>query len=173
MPGVGQTVGVAAIDRSDVARGRLIVLCGLPGSGKTTVARELVDTVGAIRLCPDEWLTALQINLYDEAGRARVEALQQSLATDLLRAGCTVVYESGGWTQAERDALRDRARGVGAAVELRFLDVSLDVLWARISNRNNRLPVSTAAIARDDLLQWSQNLERPDLNEMSSYDGVV
>ena len=57
-------------DRPDVVRGRLIVLCGLPGSGKTTVARELAN-VGAIRLCSDEWMAALEIDLYDEAYRRR------------------------------------------------------------------------------------------------------
>ena len=76
-------------------------------------------------------------------------------------------------TRAERDALRDRAREVGAAVELRFLDVSLDVLWGRISNRNNKLPASTAAIDRADLVQWCQSLQRPDVDEMSSYDAAV
>ena len=33
---------------------RLVLICGLPASGKTTLARELTDAYGAVRLNPDE-----------------------------------------------------------------------------------------------------------------------
>ncbi|HTL87027.1 MAG TPA: AAA family ATPase, partial [Acidimicrobiia bacterium] len=35
------------------AEPRLILLCGLPGSGKTTVARELARSHRALRFSPD------------------------------------------------------------------------------------------------------------------------
>jgi hypothetical protein len=96
--------------------------------------------------------------------------LQQDVAAEMLRAGCTVVYESGGWSRAERDALRERARGVGAAVELRFLDVTRDELWQRLEGRNADLPAATARVERDQLLKWAQLFERPDAAELSTYD---
>jgi predicted kinase len=54
-------------------------------------------------------MTSLGIDLFDEEARARVEELQQAGAEDLLALGITVIYESGGWTRQERDALRQRA----------------------------------------------------------------
>ncbi|MFE0150582.1 AAA family ATPase [Nonomuraea sp. NPDC059007] len=51
----------------------LIVLCGLPGSGKTTLARRLAAELPAVRLCPDEWLAKLGVDLYDEGARERLE----------------------------------------------------------------------------------------------------
>lgn len=69
--------------------GRLIVICGLPGSGKTTLARQLATEHGGVRLCPDEWMAELGVNLWDGAFRDRVEALQWALAQDLLRLWAT------------------------------------------------------------------------------------
>jgi hypothetical protein len=66
---------------------RLILVCGLPGSGKTTRARALEARLGAVRLAPDEWMDALGFDLYDEAARGRVEALQWELARALLARG--------------------------------------------------------------------------------------
>jgi len=43
--------------------GRLIIVCGLPGAGKTTHAQELQIRVNAIRLCPDEWMEALSLDV--------------------------------------------------------------------------------------------------------------
>jgi predicted kinase len=33
---------------------RLLLMCGLPGSGKTTLATQLAAGLPAVRLCPDE-----------------------------------------------------------------------------------------------------------------------
>ena len=71
------------MERSD-AGSRLIVVCGLPGSGKTTLARALEQRLRAIRFCPDEWLDALSIDIYDEVMRGKIKALQWKLGQRLL-----------------------------------------------------------------------------------------
>ena len=97
---------------------RLIIICGLPGSGKTTLAKCLEESLNAVRLAPDEWMDVLSINLYDEESRARIEALQWKLGQKLLKLGLVVIIEWGTWGKSERDALREGARQLGAAVEL-------------------------------------------------------
>jgi predicted kinase len=126
-----------------------------------------------VRLNSDEWMTALAIDLYDQAGRARVEALQRDLAVQLVGLGITVVYESGGWSRAERDAFREAARAANAYVELRFLDERVDTLWERLAARNAALPPASAVIGRDDLLAWAESFERPDADELAEYDAPL
>jgi len=74
---------------------RLIIVCGLPGSGKTTHAKRLEGTLRAVRFSPDDWMDALSLDLYDEGRRGKIEALQWKFAQELLALGLTVVIEWG------------------------------------------------------------------------------
>lgn len=144
----------------------LIMVCGLPGAGKTTMARSLTEERTGIRLCPDEWLQALEISLWDGVQRERVERLQWELARELLRAGNVVIIEWGTWSRDERDRLRVEARTLGAQVELVFLDPPLEELWRRIQARGQLDP----PVAREDLDKWDRAYERPDADELAGYD---
>ena len=119
---------------------RLIIVCGLPGSGKTTLAKAIESAVDAVRFCPDEWMEALGVDLYDEESRARIEVLQWQVAQDLLSLGLTVIIEWGTWARSERDILRLKARALGVAVELRYLTAPLDVLFERLRQRGREDP---------------------------------
>jgi predicted kinase len=147
---------------------RLIVVCGLPGAGKTTFARDLANRVSAIRLSADDWLDFLQIDR-SERMRERLEALQWKLARDLLARGLIVVIEWGTWARSERDSLRTGARALGARVELHFLDAPIDVLLERLHRRNRESP----PITRDELLRWSQFFEAPTPEEIALFDRLA
>jgi predicted kinase len=138
----------------------------LPGSGKTTLAKALERRLGAVRLCADEWLAALGLNLYDEERRAKVEGLQWEFAQKLLAQGLTVIIEWGTWGRAERDALRLGARALGARVELHYLTASADVLFERVRRRGMESP----AIEREALLRWFEIFEKPSPEEMALFD---
>ncbi|MBV8514789.1 MAG: ATP-binding protein [Acidobacteria bacterium] len=145
---------------------RLILVCGLPGSGKTTLACRLEATLAAIRFSPDDWLKALDISIYAEGKRAKVESLQWELAQQLLTRGQIVVIEWGTWGRSERDALRVRARALGAAVELRYLHAPIDVLFERIQKRAlEDPPIERAALGR-----WSQQFQVPTAEELALFD---
>jgi predicted kinase len=45
-------------------RPNLVLVCGLPGSGKTTIARQLEQETGAIRINIDEWVAALGVDFF-------------------------------------------------------------------------------------------------------------
>ena len=149
---------------------RLILLCGLPGAGKTTLAQRLVEEIPAIRLCPDEWMAALGIDLRDEATRDRLERLFWRHAQDLLRLGQSVILESGFWLRSDRDEKRLGARALGVAVELRYLDAPIDELWRRLERRNVEDAWQAAPITRADLELWTGFFEAPERAEMALFD---
>jgi len=149
--------------------GRLILLCGIAGAGKTTLAKEL-EADGAVRMCPDEWLVALGSDIYDKDARVAVEALQWELAQTLVLRGLTVVDECGVWQRWERDLRRTWAREQGVPVELRFLDASVEVLTARVAARNRNLPEGAPHIDPALVAFWDDRIQRPDAEELALFD---
>src|SRR2546421_3588539 len=112
------------------------MMCGLPGSGKTTAAKRLEREHRALRLAPDEWMARVIGDGYDERARAAVEEVQWEIAQRALALGVNVILENGFWTRREREAFRAGATATGAEVELHFLDVSSDDLVRRLAKRN-------------------------------------
>jgi len=145
---------------------RLIIVCGLPGSGKTSHAKQIGQNLRAVRFCADEWMDAMGINLWEAEARERIEKLQWKMAQEFLSLGHCVVIEWGTWTRSERDALRTNARTLGAAVELHFLDAPLDVLFERIRCRNGESP----PITFEDIKKWADTFEQPSSEEMALFD---
>jgi predicted kinase len=147
-------------------RPRLIIVCGLPGSGKTIFARALEDRLRAVRFAPDEWMNDLSLDLYDETRRAKVEELQWKFAQRLLALGLIAIIEWGTWGRSERDRLREGARSLGAAVELHYLTAPLEVLFARVERRGMESP----PITREALSRWCESFQAPTADEMALFD---
>lgn len=145
---------------------KLILICGLPGSGKTTLARKLELETPAIRFCPDDWMNAFSLNLWDEDRRAKIESFQWDLAKKLLMQGTSVIVEWGTWAKSEREILRQEAQALGAITELHYLSATADILFARIQARNQEDP----PIQRSDVEKWMRVFQVPSADELKLYD---
>jgi predicted kinase len=144
----------------------LFIICGLPGAGKTTLAKTIETSLSAVRMSADDWMTALSINLHAEEQRAKIEALQWELAKRLLSLGQNVVIEWGAWAKSERDRFRTEARALGARVELYFLSAPLEELFVRIRQRNmENPPIEWAQVQK-----WADIFEEPAPTEMTLFD---
>lgn len=148
----------------------LMLMCALPGSGKTTLARRLSFEVPAVRLCPDEWMAQLGIDLFDEPFRERLELIFWRHAKELLRSGQSVILESGLWLRSDRDEKRLGARALEVAVELHYLNVSLDERWTRLQKRNSLTASDTVPLTRSQLEEYEQFFQAPDGDEMALFD---
>lgn len=166
--GGGRPVLSPAMETRD--RARLIIIAGLPGSGKTTLALRLAAEVGAVRMNPDEWMISAGIDLWDAASRSSIEEFQRSLAMSMLQGGRSVIIEWGTWGRSERDSLREAARELGVVVELHFLDASVEVLWDRVQARRMELAYGSRPPTLEDVTSWVASLERPTPEEEALYD---
>lgn len=152
----------------------LFLICGLPGAGKTTLAKRLEQEHHALRLCPDEWIAPILKDASDQEEldrlRSPVENLQWEVAKRVLSLGVNVILENGFWGREEREQYRLQAEALGAKVELRFLEVSFDKLWARLSKRNAELPLGTFVVMKEQLEVWWRWFEPPTKEELESYE---
>ena len=151
----------------------LRLLCGLPGAGKTTRAKELEAAGAGIRLNADEWVCRLYPDDAENAARDErkhlVEQVQWELVERLLTSGISVVLDWGVWTRAERDNYRQRARELGADVEMVFVDAPIETLHQRVAERNLDLPPGTFSISVEELDEWAARFERPTPDEMTGH----
>ena len=151
-------------------RPRLILICGLPGVGKTTLARKLEAELPAFRLCGDEWMAQLGFDPHDEPARDRIEALFWQLARRVLARGQSVILESGFWLKSDRDEKRAGAGALGVAVELHWLDVPLDERWRRVERRNAQAAFGAVPITREQLAGWDVFFDAPAAEELALFD---
>ena len=163
----GPKVSGVTVRQATKKQTRLVLLCGLPASGKTTLARELADAYGAVRLNPDEWELALGVDPFDQVFQVRLEGAFWELTQRLLVLGTSVVLEWGFWARSERDEKREAARRLGVAVELRFLDAPYEELVGRVVARH---AAGGIAIEESHMESYRRVFEPPTDEELSLYD---
>ena len=151
----------------------LITFCGLPGSGKTTIAKELEKTTGAVRLNTDEWQAALGVDFFDDEFRHKLHARLYEHGITLLQLGQSIILEDGLWRRDERDRLREVAHKLGAAIEIHYFDVPFDELWRRLEARNALGAYGTVPITKELLKECWPKFQRPDEAELALFDSYV
>lgn len=148
----------------------LTLFCGLPGSGKTTLAKQMEKQGKGIRICTDDWQADLGMNHNPDNFH---EVLQKRLyrhALELLKQGQSVILEDGLWMRHERTEKLADGKKSGAIVEIHVFDLSFDEIWARLQERNNNLPHGAVEISEDSLKRAWGLFEKPNQEELSSFD---
>lgn len=154
-------------------RPRLITFCGLPGSGKTTIAKEVEKTTGAVRLNTDEWVAALGVDFWDDAFRDKLQVRLYEHGIALLKLGQSIILEDLLWRRDERDRHREVAHELGAAIEIHYFDVPFDELWRRLETRNATGACDTVPITKELLKECWLKFQRPDEAELALFDSYV
>jgi len=148
----------------------LYVLTGLPGSGKSTHAAQLVAATGARYVEMDAEVRARGLSLVDYEARFAIQPEVEASIPPLLASGHSVVAEFGSWTREERDRLRLLAAASGVPTELHFVDAAVAVCAARVRARGG---LGAEALASDVIEGSAHLFERPSDEEAAEYDAFV
>ncbi len=143
----------------------VVLLCGLTGSGKTTLAAQLERTLPGIRFSTDDWMIELfgqhmTRELFDERHHAIKDLLWQTVER-LVALRVHVVLDYGFWYADERADAARRVTAAGGAPVLVFLDVPVATLERRLEGRNADPPPGTFEVSRAMLDLFLSKFEPP------------
>ena len=119
----------------------LIIICGLPGSGKTTLAKALCKALPALHVSSDLMRKRLFPKpAYSEAEKARVYSAMMLEAERALRAGKDVVADATFQRAARREEFLALAREMGVRAHVLMTVLNEEEIRRRLGRRRKGGP---------------------------------
>jgi predicted kinase len=145
----------------------LFLTVGLPGAGKTTLARRIADEWGILRLTPDEWMAPLFGDSDANGRRDILEGRMIWVAHQVLLSGSSVILDFGCWSAEERFAIRAVAESVGAHFDLQYVNIEESERRARAARRWQTTPEWTFPMSEADHDRYLTLCQPPSRAELS------
>ena len=145
----------------------LTIMRGVSGSGKSTVALQLVDREGAIRIRSDverkrlygidstvNASAGIDNGIYSEQASVRTYARLAELAQQVIEAGYPVVVDAAFLRAGERREFHDLAERLGARFRIVEVTAAADELRRRIAQRSGDASDADLAVLEHQLAHW-------------------
>ncbi|HEX5114287.1 MAG TPA: ATP-binding protein [Pseudonocardiaceae bacterium] len=147
----------------------VVLMCGLPGSGKTTYAMELVRR-GYVRLSIDEAVwerigqrdagVVLDAETFDRL-KEEIRAEQRRELVELMRTGRDVVVDYSFWSRAARDDYKALVESHGCHWELVHFKVDRATAARRLRVRNGQDGANSVTVNDDLFDRYATAFEPP------------
>ena len=142
---------------------KVIMMCGICGSGKTTYAKQK-EKEGYVRLSIDEvmWKTYGRKGFdfsnaqYEKFSEIVEMALQKELLS-LIQQGKHVVLDFSFWNKANRAYYKRLIEKAGGTPELVYMKASKGTLQKRLYKRNQSLNANSPFIITNEILEHHYN----------------
>ena len=131
-------------------KGKLLILTGLPASGKTTVARRLSGLVDGVVIVSSDDVR--------KRAKRKVWNLMEDLVTESLNKGMIVVADATNYDRPHRDRFADAARRLGCPHWIAYLKADIGILLERNETRAETIPPGA-------IYHHSRSYQEPDPEE--------
>jgi predicted kinase len=157
-------------------RPRLIIVCGVPGAGKSTFALHVADRWGAVRLASETFAEELGAAARTASGDFSKEAIVHAYSamgtavTDALAINKLVVAVGSFRSEEQRTRFRDIAKCFGASVITLRIVCSIETAAKRIRSRlasGERGPTEKAILKIDAELNRANDIDAVLTNDSS------
>lgn len=167
-------------------RPSLVITHGLSGSGKSTIAAQLAERLGAIHLRSDverkrlfdcevgaDTRSAPGTRFYEPEVTRATYARLQGLAASLLQAGLSVIVDAAFLHQWQRDGQHELSRALGVPLRILDIDTPLALIRERIATRlgERRDPSDADLAVLDSQLRTRDLLTDHERSEAIQVDG--
>ena len=140
-----------------MCRPKCIILCGIPGSGKSTYAEKYIKEFGGVHLSSD----AIRGDLYgDESIQGdpnEVFSIMQNKAIKLLNEGISVVYDSTGLTRKDRSYI--------ISLCPKFVQIEAHIVWAPIETCIKRDSIRNRTVGKEVIDRMLKRFQAPYYDE--------
>ncbi|MBS0409568.1 MAG: ATP-binding protein [Proteobacteria bacterium] len=158
-----------AIDQLRPEPGVVVLMCGLAGSGKTTVSKSL-EAKGFLRLSFDEvlWSVCGRYGVdYPAEAYAEKQAIARAALMDQVSRGLAkrtpMVIDSAFWNRAARDGYRELAARFDCQCRVLHLKAEPALLRERLKVRAERFDANAAFPVTDEILdRFLKGFEAPE-----------
>ncbi|MCU0567355.1 MAG: AAA family ATPase [Oculatellaceae cyanobacterium Prado106] len=171
-----------AWEQTQPKAGKLFLMCGLSGSGKSTAARQLTRQTGGIYIRSDavrKHLGSVPLDqkggsdLYSPEMTAKTYDRLLSLGTTLARQGYSVILDAKYDRQALREVALTQAQAANIPLQIVHCDAPVEVLRDRLLQRTGDIADATADLLPQQFLEPFTEAEQPHVKTIDTTQNVT